>query len=79
MTNLVMPGIAAVKSGELERAVQLLAVAAQALKRRGAHALVLGCTEVPLVLDTANAPLPLIDATAALADKAVRGSLAQRR
>ena len=78
MHEQVMPGIAAVKAGDLARGGELLGAAAQALARRGAQALMLGCTEVPLVLGPANAPLPVIDATAALARRVVSWSLAQR-
>jgi len=78
MRELVMPGIAAIKAGDLERGRALLSTAANALAGRGAKALVLGCTEVPLVLGPANAPLPVIDATAALARRVVAWSLAQR-
>jgi aspartate racemase len=78
MREHVMPGIAAVKAGDLFRGGELLRDAARALAQRGAQALVLGCTEVPLVLGPANAPLPVIDATAALARRVVAWSLAQR-
>ena len=78
MDEQVMPGIAAVKAGDLARGAELLGATARALARRGAQALVLGCTEVPLVLGPANAPLPVIDATAALARRVVTWSLAQR-
>jgi aspartate racemase len=37
----------------------------------GAGAIVAGCTEVPLLLGPADAPVPLIDATRALAERAV--------
>lgn len=74
----VMPGIAAVKAGDLGRGATLLTRAAEALARRGAQALVLGCTEIPLVLGPVSSPLPMIDATAALARRAVAWSLAQR-
>jgi aspartate racemase len=37
----------------------------------GAEAIVAGCTEVPLLLGPADAPVPMIDATLALAEKAV--------
>lgn len=79
MLDLVMPGIQAVKAGALEQAAALLGAAAKALVRRGASALVLGCTEVPLVLREGNSPVPVIDATDALARRAVAWSLAQRR
>jgi aspartate racemase len=78
MLERVMPGIQAVKAGELDRGGELLGAAAQALVQRGARALVLGCTEVPLVLGPSNAPAPVIDATASLARRAVAWSLAQR-
>jgi aspartate racemase len=78
MLDWVMPGIQAVKAGHLDDAAALLLRAAAALQRRGAAALVLGCTEIPLVLTTENAPVPVIDATAALARRAVSWSLRQR-
>jgi len=78
MLTLVMPGIAAVKAGELGRGADLLGAAAEALARRGAQALVLGCTEVPLVIGPGNSPLPVIDATQALAKRTVAWSLSQR-
>jgi aspartate racemase len=78
MLELVMPGIAAVKAGALEQGGELLGAAAQALVRRGAQALVLGCTEVPLVLGPANVNVAVIDATASLARRAVAWSMAQR-
>lgn len=79
MLTLLMPGVAAIKAGQLPVGAGLLMEAAQALLRRGAAAVVLGCTEIPLVLDADNAPLPVVDATAALARRAVAWSLAQRR
>lgn len=78
MLDWVMPGIQAVKAGELDRGSELLCAAAQALVQRGARALVLGCTEVPLVLGPSNVPVPVIDATASLARRAVAWSLAER-
>lgn len=75
----VMPGIAAVKAGDLARGAALLHDAAQALAARGAQVLLLGCTEIPLVVHEDTAPLPVVDATAALARRAVAWSLAQRR
>jgi aspartate racemase len=81
MLELVMPGVMAVKAGDLAEGGRLLQAAAAALVRRGAQALVLGCTEIPLVL-RADAPtpppVPVIDATEALARQAVAWSLARR-
>ena len=48
---------------------------------RGAQALVLGCTEIPLVLHAGAPtppPVPVVDATEALARQAVAWSLARR-
>ena len=78
MLEFVAPGIEAVKSGELERGRHLLSAAAQSLKERGASAVILGCTEIPVVLGSRNSPLPVVDATAALAKRAVAWSLACR-
>lgn len=74
----VMPGIEAVKAGDLETGQTLLLRAAHALSQRGANALVLGCTEIPLVICATLAPVPIVDATRALAQQAVEWSLTQR-
>lgn len=79
MLELVMPGIKAVKGGDLPLGTELLHRAALALARRGAQALVLGCTEIPLVLGPHNSPVPVVDATAALARQVVEWSLSRRR
>jgi len=78
MMELVMPGIEAVKAGDRETGRSHLAAVTGALKKRGAEAVILGCTEIPVVLDASNSPLPVIDATAALARRAVEWSRAQR-
>jgi aspartate racemase len=78
MMELVMPGIDAVKAGDLPRGRRLLAEAARSLQSRGAAAVILGCTEIPVVLDSADSPVPLVDATAALARRAVEWSLSRR-
>jgi aspartate racemase len=74
----VGPGIAAVKAGELARGADRLGEAADALARRGARAIVLGCTEIPLVLGHGRPEIPVVDATAALARRAVAWALGQR-
>ena len=80
MLTLVMPGIQAVKLGQLDEANELLTAAARALVQRGAGRLVLGCTEIPLVLSgtSSQVKVPVIDATASLARRAVAWSSAQR-
>jgi aspartate racemase len=40
------------------------------LKARDCEAVILGCTEIPLVIDNDNSPLPVLDSTRLLAKKA---------
>jgi aspartate racemase len=42
------------------------------LKDRGCDAVVLGCTEIPLIIDDKNSPLPTLDSTRLLARAALR-------
>ena len=42
------------------------------LKGEGCDAVVLGCTEIPLIIDDANSPLPTLDSTRLLARAALR-------
>jgi aspartate racemase len=46
-----------------------------ALKKKGCDAAVLGCTEIPLVVDPNNSPLPTLDSTRLLARAAIREAL----
>ena len=50
----------------------------QTLKQRGCDAAVLGCTEIPLVVDPNDAPLPTLDSTRLLARAAIREALEKR-
>lgn len=79
MLEWVMPGIAAVKAAKLQQAANLLSQAAHALHRRGASVIMLACTEIPVVLSSESAGLPVVDATAALARSAVRWSLGEHK
>lgn len=79
VADWLMPGIAAVKAGKLARGRALCGRAARALADRGAGALLLACTELPLVLDDSSAGVPAIDATDALARAAAAWSGAARR
>jgi aspartate racemase len=45
------------------------------LKRRGCDAVVLGCTEIPLLVDPSDCPLPTLDSTRLLARAALREAL----
>jgi aspartate racemase len=42
------------------------------MKDEGCDAVILGCTEIPLIIDDTNSPLPLLDSTRLLARAALR-------
>ncbi len=46
------------------------------MKDSGCDAVVLGCTEIPLIMDDTNAPLPTLDSTRLLARAALRRAIA---
>lgn len=75
ITRWIVPGIAAVKAGDTRRGRLHLARAARALVARGATRIILGCTEIPLVLDQRRAEVPLINASEALARRTVAWAL----
>jgi aspartate racemase len=47
----------------------------EALKRAGCDAVALGCTEIPLLVNDANSPLPTLDSTRLLARAALRHAI----
>ena len=47
----------------------------QELKHRGCNAVVLGCTEIPLIVNPNDCPLPTLDSTRLLARAALRKAL----
>jgi aspartate racemase len=49
------------------------------LKNEGADAVVLGCTEIPLIMSDANSPLPTLDSTRLLARAALRRATSAAR
>jgi aspartate racemase len=46
------------------------------LSHQGCDAVVLGCTEIPLVVDDSSSPLPTLDSTRILARAALKKALA---
>ena len=48
------------------------------LKTKGADCVILGCTEIPLIITPENSPLPVLDSTRLLASCAVREALSER-
>jgi aspartate racemase len=71
----VSEGIAAVKAGASDGAVDRFVTVARDLAAAGADLLIAGCTEIPIVLTESLAPMPLIDPTRVLARAAVRWAL----
>jgi aspartate racemase len=45
------------------------------MKDQGCDAVVLGCTEIPLIINDGNSPLPTLDSTRLLARAALRRAL----
>lgn len=72
--------IFAVKAGDLGSQVRgWVREAARELLADGAQALVLGCTEIPLVVDPQEWSVPVLDSTALLAEAAVEEALREER
>ena len=72
--ELVMPGIYSVKSGALQTGAPLLRAAGLSLVERGAEAILLACTELPLVINERDVGVAVFDATDALARATVAWS-----
>jgi aspartate racemase len=49
------------------------------MKGEGCDAVILGCTEIPLIMDDSNSPLPTLDSTRLLARAALRRAVAGRQ
>jgi aspartate racemase len=47
------------------------------MKREGCDAVALACTEIPLIMDDSNSPLPTLDSTRLLARAALRRAMQQ--
>ena len=45
------------------------------LQQAGCDAVILGCTEIPLIIDDSNSPLPTLDSTRLLARAALQRAL----
>jgi aspartate racemase len=59
-------------------AVEYFQSVIERMKRAGCDAVVLGCTEIPLVMNDSNSPLPTLDSTRLLARAALRRALNPR-
>lgn len=58
-------------------ALEYLQQVIERLKRSGCDAVILGCTEIPLIIDETNSPLPTLDSTRLLARAALQQALAE--
>ena len=69
----VLPAIAQVKAGQTRSAAALMVPVVDALLARGAGAVLLACTELPLALDAVASPLRTrcVDTSAALARRCI--------
>jgi aspartate racemase len=77
MAGFVTPAIAEVKANRVAAAYAPLAEIARRLVARGAQAVVLGCTEIPLGVQAGPAlPFPVADSIDALARAAIRWATA---
>lgn len=71
--NQVMESIYLYKAGKIEQSVSLMEIEQQALLEQGAECIILGCTEVPLILSEAMKKQPhfYIDSTLELVKTAI--------
>lgn len=67
-----------VRGKVLDASRERLAAIVGDLKREGCDAVVLGCTELPMLLDDTTSPLPVLDSTRLLARAAVDVALGAR-
>jgi aspartate racemase len=65
-----------VKGRFLPEAVRTFQEVIGRLRDSGCDAVVLGCTEIPLIISDANSPLPTLDSTRLLARAAIRRAIA---
>jgi aspartate racemase len=63
-----------VPQGIAKSAIRSLTEIIQKLKDSGCDAVILGCTELPLVINSKNSPLPVVDSTRLLALKALENA-----
>ena len=70
MNRIIMDEL--VQSIFTDDAVRYFQTVIRSLKDEVCDAVVLGCTEIPLIIDDSNSPLPTLDSTRLLARSALR-------
>ena len=61
-----------------QETVRLFQDSIELLKQQGADCVILGCTEIPLIINSDNSPLPILDTTRLLAKYAVKIALSEK-
>ncbi len=75
----IMDAVYQIKAGVLDgEPVHLLRAVGAELVKAGAEALILGCTEIPLVLRDGDLPVPLLSSTRVLAQAVIREARASQ-
>ena len=59
----------------LQQSIEYYRTVIEQLKQRGCDAVILGCTEIPLIIDESNSSLPILDSTRLLARAALRSAV----
>jgi len=73
MDNIVQPAIDLIKSGDMSRAYDMFIIVIDSLIARGARAVVLGCTEIPLAVDQNRRDgIPLINSIDSLVKAVIK-------
>jgi len=73
MDNIVQPAIDLIKSGDMSKAYDMFMIVIDSLIARGAKAVVLGCTEIPLAVNQNRRDgIPLINSIDSLVKAAIK-------
>jgi aspartate racemase len=72
----IMKAVYAIKRGQLKEARATTLEVATTLATTAVKALLVACTELPIVLDSSSLPLPTLDATLCLAEACVAAATA---
>lgn len=73
--EMLMEAIYGIKAGIYEKPARLINQVISHLVKKDVDAIIMACTEIPLVKDRLHCPVPLIDSTLALAKGIVREAL----
>jgi len=62
-----------------QETTDVFVTAIEKLKSEGAECVILGCTEIPLIINSENSPIPILDSTRLLAKYAVKAAIADSK